>query len=153
MSVSTSESVFELPSERPAVWRVCEAPERPLVWGAVFCDCSACATRLEALASEEPARLLGVKFGVARRLLVSAGVLGATGCDGPSIARRFGEGDDRVRELWVAEADAGHPEGMSPGEARILALMRDHGIPLPEWNVEVDATGECRPAGVRKVTG
>lgn len=134
-------------------WRVCDAPTRPLRWGAVFCDCATCAATLHELAAAEPDRLLGVKFGVARRLLVAAGVLARTGFHGDAVAARYGEGDDWVRELWVADPDSGHPAGMSPGEAKILDLMRDHEIPLPDWNVEVDAaTGKCRPAGVRKVT-
>ncbi len=133
-------------------WRACRAPDRPLAWGAVFCECRPCRDRLDALAAAEPDRLLGVKFGVARRLLVAAGVLASTGFDGEKIARRFGEGDDWVRELWVADGASGYPEAMSPGEAGILELMHEHDIPAPEWNVEVDAaTGECRPAGVRRV--
>lgn len=138
---------------RPDVWRACEAPDRPLAWGAVFCDCATCSLRLEALADEEPDRLLGVKFGVAVRLLVPAGALGrGCGFGATEIARRFGEGDDWVRELWVAEPDGDVPEGMSPGEAGLLALIREEGLPLPEWNVEIDAvTGERRPAGVRRV--
>lgn len=136
-----------------ASWRACRAPDRPLAWGAVFCECRACRDRLEALAATEPDRVLGVKFGVARRLLVAAGVLASTGFDGEEIARRFGEGDDWVRELWVVDGASGHPEAMSPGEAGILELMREREIPVPVWNVEVDpTTGDCRPAGVRKVT-
>lgn len=135
-------------------WRACDAPRRPLRWGAVFCDCATCAATLHALAGVEPDRLLGVKFGVARRLLVAAGVLARTGFHGDDIAAHYGEGDDDwVRELWVADAGSGYPEAMSPGEANILELMREHEIPLPEWNVEVDLeTGERRPAGARRVT-
>ena len=133
---------------RSDLWLACEEPERPLAYGACFCDCPACAVALEAAGDREPDMPIGIKFGLAERCIVDAEVLVADGFSADDLVRRFGEEGDWVREVWVA---ASPDDCMSPGERRLFGLIEEAGLPLPEHNVLVSEDGTCRPAGVRRV--
>lgn len=133
------------------LWTAHDDPDRPLEYGAVFCDCDVCTNVLETAAMCDPELPIGVKFGLAQRLVIEVGVLMADGVSGDDLVRRFGEANDWVREVWVArELD----DCMSPGEAALFQILSDAEIPLPEFNIEVNLeTGEWEPAGHRTVKG
>lgn len=133
---------------RPDLWLACEAPERPLAYGANFCDCDGCAVALQAAGERQPDLPIGIKFGLAERVIVDAEVLVADGLSADDLVRRFGDEGDWVREVWVASSPT---DAMSPGERRVLEVLTDAGLPLPVHNVEITPDGECRPAGVRRV--
>lgn len=135
----------------PELWYPHDLPERPLEWGAELCECATCARALDAAAQRDPELPIGVKFGLAPRLVVDVGILVADGSSEADLVRRFGEPGDWVREVWVARlAD----DAMSAGEARFLEVLREHRIPEPAWNVAVDeATGEIREGDVRRLSG
>lgn len=124
-------------------------PDQPLVYGTVFCDCDVCASILTTAAMCEPELPIGLKFGLAQRLVIEVGALAAEGVESHHILRRFGEEADWIREVWVArDID----DCMSPGEARMMEILTEASIPLPEFNIEVDLeTGDWQPAGHRRV--
>ncbi|HLG00543.1 MAG TPA: hypothetical protein VI916_08735 [Acidimicrobiia bacterium] len=137
----------ELPND--PTWSAHDDPVRPLEYGAVFCDCLACIVVLMKAAVAQPDLPIGIKFRNAKRLVIDVGALAATGFSSEEIAACYGEGDDWIREMWVA-LHGDHCK--SPGEAHLLELILDAGLPEPQFNIEVDGdTGAWRPAGHRRV--
>lgn len=132
-----------------AVWHAHEDPDRPLEYGTVFCDCLECLTVLMKAAVAQPDLPIGVKFRIAARLVIDVGALACTGFAEHVIVDDYGEPGDWVREMWVARNG---DDCKSPGEARLLELILEAGLPEPEFNIEVnEIKGTWRDAGHRRV--
>lgn len=84
-------------------WVAHDDPDRPLEYGASFCDCQACLAVLKTTALCQPDLLITIRFGRAPGLVVEAGALLAGSLRDHDLVRRFGFDGDWVRGLSVAK--------------------------------------------------
>lgn len=81
-----------------------------------------------------------------RRLLTEAVRDGH--CEPASVVRELSEAKLLVRPAVVGAVDALLAEGRAVAEARLYAMVREHGLPEPLWNVELRLPGGPRLGGV-----
>ncbi|OEV16631.1 hypothetical protein AN221_34415, partial [Streptomyces nanshensis] len=112
-----------------------------------------------------PVRLAGVPVAPVERALADA-VAGAGACDAEDVRRLLTEAVRAghcepgavVRELSAAKVlgrpavvgavDALLAEGRAAAEGRLYAMVREHGLPEPLWNVELRLPGGPELGGV-----
>ncbi|MGW6286572.1 hypothetical protein [Streptomyces sp. NPDC055107] len=83
---------------------------------------------------------------VVRRLLTEAVRDGH--CEPASVVRELSEAKLLGRPAVVGAVDALLAEGRAVAEARLYAMVREHGLPEPVWNVELRLPGGPRLGGV-----
>ncbi|MDQ0984452.1 hypothetical protein [Streptomyces sp. V2I9] len=81
-----------------------------------------------------------------RRLLTEA--VRAGHCEPASVVRELSEAELLGRPAVVGAVDALLAEGRAAAEARLYAMVREHGLPDPVWNVELRLPGGPRLGAV-----
>ncbi|MFH9391776.1 hypothetical protein [Streptomyces sp. NPDC017556] len=84
--------------------------------------------------------------GVVRRLLTEAVRDGH--CEPAALVRELSEAKLLGRPAVVGAVDALLAEGRAVAEERLYAMVREHGLPEPLWNVELRLPGGPRLGGV-----
>ncbi|MFI1190159.1 hypothetical protein [Streptomyces californicus] len=83
---------------------------------------------------------------VVRRLLTEA--VRAGHCEPAAVVRELSEAELLGRPAVVGAVDALLAEGRAVAEARLYAMVREHGLPDPVWNVELRLPGGPRLGAV-----